>query len=82
MLRKFRMLSFLRATIALALVWAVISSFLFERLLNYLGLGWMSIEMKWSLFIGCNVIIFAVTVGVPLECTTSSETQTPNEHPT
>jgi len=66
MLREFQMLSFIRATILLALGWALVSSLFFTRIWNYLGLNWMSLEMKWSLFIGCNVLLFAATVGIAL----------------
>jgi len=58
---KYTMFVFLRLVIIFSLCWAVVGSWSYGYLIDYLGLGGMSLELKWSLFIGLSLLVVIIT---------------------
>jgi nitrate reductase NapE component len=58
--REYGMFVFLRLVIILSVSWAVVGSFFYKYLLDYLGWNRMSLEIKWSLFIGLTLLVAAI----------------------
>ena len=54
--REYGMFVFLRLVIILTLLWAVVGSFFYGYLLDYLGWNRMSLELRWSLFVGLTLV--------------------------
>ena len=50
----------LRPLIGLILIWLVACSYLFSLLLRYMGLMTISIELKWTLFVGLNLTVVSI----------------------
>ncbi len=55
--REYSMYVFLRLVVGFTLLWAVLGSFLFGALLDYLGWARLSLEVKVSLFIGLSISV-------------------------
>lgn len=55
--REYGMSIFLRLVIIFSLLWAVVGSFVYGYLIEYMGLNRMSIELKWSLFVGLSLLV-------------------------
>ena len=58
--REYGMSVFLRFVIVLSLLWAVVGSFFYGYLLDYLGWNRMSLELRWSLFVGLSLLVAAI----------------------
>jgi hypothetical protein len=60
---------FLRLVIIFALLWAVVGSFSYGYLLEHFGLNRMSIELKWSLFVGLSLLVVTIAAVVSIGAT-------------
>jgi hypothetical protein len=54
--REYSLFVFARLVVALALVWAVCGTFLFSRMMHYLGWDSMNVERQMMLFGGLSLV--------------------------
>jgi uncharacterized membrane protein YdcZ (DUF606 family) len=54
------MFIFLRLAVTLLLLWAVVGPFLYGYLLDYLGWNGLSVELKWTLFVGLSLVLAVI----------------------
>jgi hypothetical protein len=51
---------FLRLVIVFSLLRAIVGSFFYGYLLDYLGWNRMSLELRWSLFVGLSLLVATI----------------------